>query len=146
MKNLFLVASGTLAVVPGLLTLQSGVSCPPGTKVLFGDGVEAFGALALLLLWANRERLAALSRAAVAGLTIGLALLGLAGILVYTGMLDICVAEPQSAPHKEYRPVSFPLWLNEPVADLVRKAGSRTAALDRYGPEDIVTKLRGCSK
>ena len=41
MKNLFLAASGSLAVIPGLVTLQSGVGTPPGSKVLFGGGVEA---------------------------------------------------------------------------------------------------------
>jgi hypothetical protein len=141
MKNLFLAATGVLAVVPGLVTLQSGVGCPPGFKVLFGGTVEAFGALMLVLLWANRQWLSRLTAGLVTGLAIGLAVFCFVCILLYTYWISDCVVEPQSAEHKVYGPVYYPLCINGNVDELVKRAGSRTRALDRFGPQDIVNKL-----
>jgi uncharacterized membrane protein len=141
MKNLFLAASGVLGVVPGLVTLQSGIGLPPGTKLLFGGTVEAFGAFVLVIIWANQHSLVALSKRIVTQVGIGFAVICFVLLLIYTSLVNFCVVEPQSSQHKEYGPVYYPLWVTGNVSELVDKAGSRTAALDRYGPEDIANKL-----
>jgi hypothetical protein len=141
MKPLFLIASGTLAVVPGLMTLQSGIGVPPGTKVLFGGGVEAFGALALLLVWANRERLSAMKTATATVLAVSLACFCLLCLVTYTSLLAVCVVETTKPEHKAYGPVFFPLSLDGQIADLVAKKKSRVAVLNEFGPGAIADMM-----
>jgi hypothetical protein len=141
MKTLFLAASGTIAVVPGLLTLESGVGSPPGSKILFGGGVEAFGTLALLLLWANSDRLSQLQKRTVTCIGVSLAAFCVLCLIVYVSLFSVCVVETTKAEHRAYGPVFFPLWISGDIATLVRTKHSRAAVLNEFGPGAIADML-----
>lgn len=143
MKNLFLAASGSLAVVPGFATLLAGVGYPPGLGMLFAGCVEAFGGLALLLIWANRQRLIALRRRTVVLVAVAMAIVALACIITYYAVFEHCVVVSLKEIQKGYGAVYFPLWLQGDMAKLVTEEahGSRVEALHLFGPQKIAEKL-----
>ena len=57
MKKLFMAASLIFASIPGISVMTSGLGTPPGYGKMFGGVIQAFGALAILLLLASREKL-----------------------------------------------------------------------------------------
>ena len=64
MKKIFVAASAAFAAIPGVAVIASGLGTPPGSgyRWLFGGVIEAFGALALLILWINRSKLRRISK------------------------------------------------------------------------------------
>jgi hypothetical protein len=127
MKKLLLAVAGVFGAIPGLTVIQSGIGAPPGYKVLFGGVIEAFGTLSLLLLWVNRKKIKRLAARRVTKRTLALASVCFAFIALYITLFSFCVVVHQRGT------AYYPLWTSGKIADMVARAGSRKAAIERYG-------------
>jgi hypothetical protein len=132
MRKLFLAASGLFAAIPGLAVLLNGAGLPPGQSALFGGALEAFGALTLLLLWANKSRVRRLKQTTVTKYTLLLAGGAFISLCVYVILIALYVAK---APGRT--PVLFPLVSSDSIAALVESAGSRDATLLSDGSAEV---------
>ena len=128
MNKLFLGISGLFASVPGFTIMWKGIGTPPGYSFLFGGTIEAFGSLALILLWMNRAKLKAIKPRKVVTSSIILGVASFVALVVYLALFNLCVVS-----HPTHHTVFFPLWTSGELAILVAKAGGRWSALDRYG-------------
>jgi len=139
MKKLFLAASGLFAAVPGLIILQTGLGTPPGSnyKMLFGGTIEAFGALALLLLWVNRASIRKMRPRRVTRWAVVAVIVCFVSVALYIALFSLCVKRNE----KWRATVYFPLWLNGEVAEMVNDRGGRNAAIDAYGPADVIEAI-----
>lgn len=131
MKKLLLTAASVFGALPGLTVMQSGIGTPPGYKVLFGGTIEAFGTLALLVVWTNRGRIKRLAADRVTKLSLSLALSSFAFLLLYVVMFQYSVISHQRGT------AYYPLWITGKAADMVERAGSRKAAIERYGIDAV---------
>jgi len=129
MKALFLAVSAAFAAIPGVTVLISGLGTPPGSgyKLLFGGVIEAFGALAIIILLVNSGKLRRFSQRKVTKAAILLGALCFALVVVYVLLFRHTVVE--QARGTAY----YPLWLNGDVSRMVERAGSRESAIARYG-------------
>jgi hypothetical protein len=128
MKKLFMAASLIFASIPGISVMTSGLGTPPGYGKMFGGVIQAFGALAILLLLASREKLKGLDGGKVTLVAIGLASASLCFLVLYIQLLSLCIVT-----HPIHGTVYFPLWNNGHSLEMVSRAGGRYAAVDRYG-------------
>ncbi|MBA7496255.1 hypothetical protein ES702_06854 [subsurface metagenome] len=133
MKKLFLAVSGVFGVIPGVTILLSGLLVPPGKKLLFGGVVEAFGALILVILWANKNKLVKFSSAKATKLSIVFGILFFIFLVIYLILNSFCVVQ-----HGTRGTVYYPLWTSGDLAGMVEKAGGRYAALDMYGIDAVI--------
>lgn len=129
MKVLFLALSAAFAALPGVAVIASGLGTPPGTgyRLLFGGVIEAFGALALLILWVNQNKLRRRSKRKITRAAVIAGLLCLVFIGAYVLVFRRTVVE------HERGTVYYPLWLSGNVERMVERAGSRESAIERYG-------------
>jgi hypothetical protein len=127
MKKLLLALAGVFSAIPGVAVIQSGIGSPPSYKVLFGGVIEAFGAFSLLLLWINRKKIQRLAARRVTRVAVLLTVLCFVLISVYIALFAICVVEHRRGT------AYYPLWTSGKLADMVTRAGSRRAAIERYG-------------
>jgi hypothetical protein len=128
-KALFLAASAAFAALPGVAVLVSGLGTPPGSgnKWLFGGVIEAFGALAIIILWLNQNKLRRIAKRRVTRFAILLTAFCFALIVCYVLLFRHTVVEhPRGTAY-------YPLWLSGDVSRMVERAGSREAAIERYG-------------
>lgn len=128
MNKLFLGISGLFASVPGFTIMWKGIGTPPGYSFLFGGAIEAFGSLALILLWMNRVKIKAIKPRKVVISAIILGVASFVSLVVYLTLHNLCVVS-----HPTHHTVFFPLWTTGELATLVARAGGRWSALDRYG-------------
>lgn len=128
MKKLFLAASGVFGAIPGLAVILNGIGTPPGYKVLFGGVIEAFGALAILLLWANKHKLTGLESHKATRASIGLAVFCFVSLATYLLLFNLCVVT-----HEVRGTAYYPLWLSGEIAEMVESTGSRWSAVEEYG-------------
>jgi hypothetical protein len=135
MKRLLLAVTGLLGAIPGLAVIQSGIGSPPGYKILFGGTIETFGALSLLLLWINRKKIKRLAARRVTRTAIALAALCFVFIAFYITLFSLCVVGHQRGT------AYYPLWTGGKAADMVARAGSRRAAIERYGIDAVVQAI-----
>ncbi|HKQ03983.1 MAG TPA: hypothetical protein VJ464_02545 [Blastocatellia bacterium] len=128
MKKLFVAASGIFAAIPGLVIIQTGLGTPPSYSVLFGGCVEAFGALTLVLLWANKSKIVRLTARKATRMSVRLAALCFVSLAIYLLLYNLCIVEnpPRGT-------VYYPLWLSGEAAELVALSGGRSAAIGEYG-------------
>ena len=131
MRILLLTLSTLFNTIPGVGTLLSGLGVPPGYKVIFGAVVEALGVLSLLALWVNREKIKAMPSSTVTIRAIILVIVFLACICCYIYLLGLCVIQHDRGS------VYFPIWLDGRIADMVSKAGGRTATITKYGIDAV---------
>jgi len=129
MKKLFLAASGCFGAVPGLATLLLGIGTPPGDyRYLFGGVTESMGALAIIILWANKGKLKRMPTRKITRVAILLGFGGFISIVLYVGLFKFCVIS-----HPDHGTVYYPLWTSGRILELVNRTGGRWQALDRYG-------------
>lgn len=133
MKKLLLAVSGVFGVIPGVTILLSGLLVPPGKRLLFGGVVEAFGALTLIILWVNKDKLAKLSSAKATRFSILFGILFFILLVIYISLNSFCVIQ-----HEIRGTVYYPLWTSGDLTNMVKKAGGRYAALDMYGIDAII--------
>ena len=140
MKQLFLAATAVFGVVPGLAIIGKGIGAPPEMNFLFGGVVEAFGALALIILWVNKDKIVKLPTVKVTRWAVALGLLCFIFIVVYVIIYSYCVVK-----HEDSGTAYYPLWMTGDIAKMVEKAGSRQAAIDDYGIDAVKEKINKMS-
>src|SRR5262249_27156988 len=107
------------------------------SQLLFGGAVEAFGALGLLTIWMNRGRLRTLNTRRVTHLIVALASTAFVSLLIYLSLLSLCVIDVPGRTE-----VVFPLWTTGEMSQMIATAGSRGAAVDRYGSGAVEAAIR----
>jgi hypothetical protein len=127
-KKLFLAASALFAAVPGFAVMWKGIGTPPDYAYLFGGVIEAFGSLSLIILWANKNKIKRLSTKRITKLAIRLGVLAFLFLVLYIFLYSYCVKA-----HPTHDTVFYPLWTSGRLAELVKRAGGRWEALDKYG-------------
>jgi hypothetical protein len=128
MKKVFLAASGVFASIPGIGIIVSGLGTPPGYSKLFGGVIEAFGALAILLLATSKGKVQKLPARQVMKTVIILAIASLCLVVLYLQLSALCIVT-----HPIHGTVYYPLWSSGHLAQMLDLAGGRYAAVDRYG-------------
>jgi hypothetical protein len=128
-KALFKGLSATLAAIPGLAIIVTGLGTPPGMKALFGGIIEAFGGLTLLLVYTQRKRIDQWSARRIMRVGATLGAVALAALLVYIAAISTAVAGDDQR-GKVYVPL---IAIGDSLGDLFSVAGGRTAAVDKYG-------------
>lgn len=93
MKNVFLSFSAAFAAIPGVAVLVSGLSVPPDSKLLFGGLLEAFGALALLMVYTNKSKIKKLDLNRLNRLCAIGVMVSLASLFAYVVTLNICIVK-----------------------------------------------------
>jgi hypothetical protein len=136
MKRIFLSVSGLFGAIPGLAIIASGIGVPPSYKALFGGVIEAFGALALLLLWANRERLRWMPSSRLTRIVALMGGVSLSLIIAYVIMFNSCVITHQRGD------AYFPIYSSGDLAVMVERGRSREGAIDRYGVDAVREAIR----
>ena len=136
MKNLFIAISALVAVVPGAAVIKSGLGVPPGYNVLFGGVIEAFGALAFLLLSVNRNKVRRWSNKRITRLATILGIAVFVFIALYILILRFCVVEDPLRGTAYY-----PLWTTGEISEMITSAGSRRAAINKYGIDAITEAI-----
>lgn len=143
LKKFFVATAATAGAVPGATILATGVGTPPETKFLFGGVMEAIGALSLLLLWVNRDKIRKLRPRKITRVSITLALLFLVCLGVYIVLLRICVVTiPLASQGQQVEAVYFPIWTSGDLGLMVHRSGSREAAVHDYGPDGVHAAIR----
>ena len=143
LKKLFVAIAAAAGAIPGATIIATGVGTPPETKVLFGGVMEALGALSLLLLWVNRDKIKKLSPRKITRLSIALACLFIVCLSVYIVLLRICVVTiPLGYEGQHTEAVYFPIWTSGDLGMMVHRSGSREAAVHRYGPDGVHDAIR----
>jgi len=136
MKRVILIATGLLAIIPGLATLKSGLWAPDKYKFLFGGFIEFFGALTLLILWTKREKIKTIASSLKLRIT---------AILVFTFLLStsfyIFLINKVDIEHSTRGNLFFPLALKGDLKEMVDKSGSRVAAIENYGIDEVEEQL-----
>jgi hypothetical protein len=130
LKRFFLTVAAASGAVPGLAVISSGIGTPPESKVLFGGIMEALGTVTLIVLWINRAKIKELSVRKITRLSILLAVLFVVFLIAYVILLNLCVKNEGGATY-------FPLWTSGQLNEMIQHAGSRDAALDRYGIDAV---------
>jgi hypothetical protein len=136
MKGLFLAAAGVFSSIPGLLVIASGLGTPPNYAVLFGGVIEAFGVIAILVLWINKSRLKKIPSRRLSKIAITFALGCILLLFTYVYLFNQSVVTVDGRGTAYY-----PLYLNGEIAETVEAAGSRKAAIERYGIDEIVEQI-----
>ncbi len=145
LTKFFKGASGAFAVLPGFALLVTGLGVPPGYRFLFFGVLEAFGILALLLVYLNRSYIQRMSKKSITSVAIVLAVCALMSIIVYVPLHNLCLIESTKPEYDGFGAIYFPICVTGTLADNVQRLGSRTAAVDGYGPAVIEEQLQRMS-
>jgi hypothetical protein len=137
MKQVFLAASGAFAAIPGIGIIVSGLGTPPGYSKLFGGLLEAFGALAILLLVSGKAKIRRLSRRRATTAVLALALGSFCLLVLYLQLTGFCIVA-----HPTHGTVYYPLWLSGHLEQMVVRTGGRYAALDHYGAYPLIKAIQ----
>jgi hypothetical protein len=117
-----------LALAPPVFVWISGFGVPPELRyeLIFPAVVGICTILWMLCLWVTGND-ASQFRAPVRSALVLIAT-ALASLMTYIGVFEYCVQR-----HPTHGTVYFPLWTSGRLSDIVRAAGGRWQALDRYG-------------
>jgi len=143
LKKFFMTIAAASGAIPGAAIIATGVGTPPESKILFGGVIEALGAISLLVLWVNRAKIKKLNPGKITKISAILALFFAACLVVYIVLLNVCVitfADTSDGQHDEA--VYFPIWTSGDLSKMVFRAGSREAALHKYGPDGVHEAIR----
>jgi hypothetical protein len=135
MKTIFLLFSAVSGAVPGVAVLATGIGTPPESKALFGGIMEACGAFSLLVLWTNRSRIKAMNPKTLTRRAVALVSLFLLCLITYVLLYSACVKTLEGETY-------FPLWTSGKLSEMVQMAGTREAALDKYGIDAVHEAIR----
>ena len=136
MKKVISIATGLLAIIPGLATLKSGLWAPEKYKFLFGGFIEFFGALTLLILWTKREKIKTIASAVKLRITAILVFIFLLSTSLYIFLINKADIEQSTRGS-----LFFPLVLKGDLKEMVDKSGSRIAAIENYGIDEVEEQL-----
>ena len=146
--GVFVSAAGIITAVPGLNAALDGVAMPPGRAALFGAVPTLLGALAILLLAANRDRFVPagpsddVRRRTMVAWCIGLVVLTAVAASLYTVAYNATVFKDVTAEGEPY-PLYLPLFPGGDLGDMVERAGGRLEAIYRYSPYVIGDEVAG---
>lgn len=130
LKTIFLLISAASGAVPGVAVLATGIGTPPESKALFGGIMEACGAFSLLILWTNRGTIKKMNPKILSRRSVVLVSLFLLSLITYVLLYSTCVKTLDGETY-------FPLWTSGKLHEMVQMAGTREAALDRYGIDAV---------
>jgi Mn2+/Fe2+ NRAMP family transporter len=136
MKKLYLAASAVFASIPGLMIIKSGVGTPPEQQLLFGGVIEAIGALTLLLLWINRNKIRRLRQRKITKWAAGFGVTFLILLSLYVTLFYACVVTVEGRGTAYY-----PLWTSGKISEMVRRAQSRRGAISHYGIQAVIDAI-----
>jgi len=137
MKILFLAASAAFSAIPGISVIASGLGTPPDYKILFGGVIEAFGVIALLILWVNQEKIRRVSTKKITNFAVGLAIGSILILSLYIFLYATCVVTVEGRGTAYY-----PLILTGEIAKTVaHNSGSRKTAIENEGLAEIVEEI-----
>jgi hypothetical protein len=128
MKKLFLTASALFSAIPGIAIIISGLGAPTDYKVLFGGVIEAFGTLSLLILSLNRTSILSMTLKKVTKIAIWLGVFSFISLSVYVVLFSYSVVTVTGRGS-----VYYPIYTSGRIAEMINRAGSRPAAIQRYG-------------
>jgi hypothetical protein len=123
-------ATKTLALVPGLAVLVTGFGVPPvqNGPAIFGGVMEILGILTLLLLAINKVSIQKMDKLKITRIGIGCGISVIFAVIAYAALLALTVVT-----HQTRGQVVFPLYLSGDIQQMVDSAGSRIAAIEKYG-------------
>lgn len=136
MKKIFLAAAAVFASIPGLLIIAKGLGTPPNYEVLFGGVIEAFGVIALLTLWINKSKLEKIPTPKITRIVVGLSVVLIFMLFAYLYLYNQSVVTIAGRGTAYY-----PVYLTGEIAQTVNEAGSRKAAIERYGIDEILEEI-----
>jgi hypothetical protein len=124
MKKLFSAISGLFALIPGFAVMFKGLATPQDYNYLFGGLIEAFGSLALLLLWMNRTKIKNIEPKKIIKTSIILAIGGFFSIFIYYSLFSFCVFGNNTKV-----PIVIPIWTSGKLNEVIVDAGGRQQAV-----------------
>lgn len=128
------VVAGMAALLPGTVTLSTGLGVPPNQLAAFSLVAFLVPGLTVAGVFAGRFRVRAIDPQTTRRLTTGLLTVAAAVLIAYSSIYNFCVVDHFSGPDAVY----FPLWTTGQAAEMVARAGGRFAAIERYGPAALV--------
>jgi len=133
MRGLLLFLAGTVAAVPGFLTLRTGLISPPGYDTLFGATAEVVGVATLAIMLGFQRRIARLSTKRFIRITIILVILMIMAVGGFAFLRDTAVVSDS-----DRGAVMIPLFARDPeLSRLINSAGSPYEALLAFGRDDL---------
>lgn len=135
MKELLLSLSGIFGVLPGAAVIIIGLYTPPGRKALFGGIIEALGCLTLLILLTNSGKLTKLGKKRATNIAVLFGIVFFLFLLVYISLASYSIKTIEGRGTAYY-----PLWTGPKLSDLVSRAGGRSAAIEKYGIDEVIEK------
>jgi hypothetical protein len=136
MNRVLSIITGIIAVIPGLATLRNGLWAPEKYKFLFGGFIEFFCALSLLILWTRRSKIKQILPATKLKLTLLFVFIFLLSTSTYIFLIN-----KTDINHSSRGSVFFPISLTGDLKSIVDKSGSRLAAIENYGIDEINEQL-----
>jgi uncharacterized membrane protein len=138
----FTSASAAFAVVPGVAVLLSNIGVPPtSSTALFSSTLEAIGALTLMILWINKNKIRERTEKKITQLAIGSAIIFIASLCTYFLLFGHLT---ESVPHSES--LFFPLWPQGELKMDLQKFESRSEMITQFGRDDVAQLIETTSK
>jgi hypothetical protein len=132
MRKLFLAVSGLFSLIPGIAVMIKVLGSPPDHNISFGAVIEVFGTLSLLVLFMNKPRIVDSPVVKITRWVILLAALSIITLVIYIALFNFCVVSV-----KDRGTVYYPVYTSGNVAIMIERAGSRSAAIERYGIDAV---------
>ena len=136
LRKLFIAASSASAAVPGVAVIIKGIGSPPDQQTLFGGLIEAIGALSLLILLVNRDKIRGVEAEKITRWSVALGLTSILLFFAYIAMFGTCVKSDSSGT------TFIPIWTSGELKQMIQKTGSRDAAISVYGVDAIHDAIR----
>jgi|WetSurMetagenome_2_1015567.scaffolds.fasta_scaffold371903_1 hypothetical protein len=132
MKKLFISASCVFGVIPGIAVIKSGLGAPPGYDILFGGIIETLGALSILVLWLNKNRIIKIALHKKNKIVYILGILSFLFIINYLFIFNHCVIRDENR-----GTLYFPLWTSGELSEMIEKQGTRQNVIIKYGIDSV---------
>lgn len=140
-SDIFSIASGVFAIVPGIAILTSNIGVPPNSsKALFGGVIEALGIFTLLILWLNKGWIKKLSVRRINKLSLTAIVVFLLCLFGYIFLYQYLVVETANS-----ESLFFPLWPNGELKQGIEQFGSRNELITQWGRDDVYKVIQSSS-
>lgn len=134
-------ASGVFGLIPGIAVMITELGVPPNTsKVLFAATIESLGALAILILWLNKNKIKKLSTQAVTKYTVALSIIFIVSFFSYILFFGFFVVE---VPNSES--LLFPFWPQNELKEGLTEFGSKAELIRNWGRDDVYKMIQRSS-